>query len=281
MNTYLAVFTGLLCCLQYSAISASSEPLQKPEIKLDKNIVVLPTENDNSLLFTDGKENILVTSIHNLDYTDIEKISSGSQLKFIIFTHSHDDENKKLDLFADIKSTLVFQENSFNRLSDIKSSSVLTIGNRLAIKTKDEEIWLIHFPGAHTDGDLAVYFKNANLLYTGNLFYPDSFPLIDIEAGGSVRGYLDAVNELLKISDKKTVIIPGRGSVSDKKTLENFQKMFKNSKNRIELLTHADKSLKEILNENPLNDFIDTWENGGISATDFIENLYNGIKKKN
>lgn len=283
MKIFLAFILGLFC-LQYHTVSASSQPPKKPElpqIKIDESTILLGPRQNNSLLFTDGNDRILVTNMENLEYTGIFRDNSELPFKFIIFTHLHDGEGGNLDLIENRGSSLVFQENSFVRLSGSKAdfSSVLTFGNRVIIHTENEEIQLIHLPAAHTNGDVVVYLKSANILYTGNTFYPDSFPYIDIDAGGSVRGYLDAVNELLKISDSKTVIIADKGPVSDRKTLENFQKMFKNSKNRIELLTHADKSLREILNEKPLDDFIDKWENGSISSQDFIKNLYLGIKK--
>lgn len=280
--TLLALIFSTLLPVYVSA--QDTEKQQINSLTVGENCDVLQSGLKNSILIKAKSENILVTSTHNFENALITEIGSSTPLKFIVFTHAYSSKTEQPvpDVDENRDTTLVFQENSYIRFSESFKAdvTVVTVGNRLTVKTGNEEIEIFHLPGAHTDGDLAVYLKNANLLYTGNLFYPDSFPYIDLDEGGTVKGYLDALNEIIKISNKDTVIVPSRGDVSDRKKLEDFQKMFKNSKNRIELLTIADKSLQEITDEKPLNDFIERWENGNISSRDFIRNLYEGIKKK-
>ncbi|MGH7884301.1 MAG: hypothetical protein ACRENO_01250 [Thermodesulfobacteriota bacterium] len=268
--------------------SASSQEPDKPVISVQKEnerVFILSVGEENSILFSADDGNILLISGHTLFSDDlvttIKKISN-KPLKFIIYSHIHNKEFIDIKLFEELNTTVIVQENSLNRLPKIDENAFLliTFGNSFSIFTDNEEIYLQHYPSAHTDGDIVVYFKNSNLLYTGNIFYPKSFPFIDIGSGGTVKGYLDALNEITKITDKKTVILPGSGAVSNQKTLEEFQKMFKNSKNRIELLISANKPLREILNEKPLDDFNKKWENGAIRSQDFIINLYEGLSNQ-
>ena len=248
---------------------------------LNEKIFILNSENKNSLLFTGNKENILIAEGSSAISSGlIEKISelNNKPIKFIVYSHI---KNEELNNKYFVDDTVVFQQNALSRFSEKNGSqfSLITFNSEIKINIDEEEIDLLHFPSAHTDGDTVVYFKNSNLLFTGNTFYPDSFPLIDVEAGGSVRGYLDAVNRLVKISNRKTGIIPGSGPISNKKRLKEFQKMFKNSKNRIELMINADKDLSDILNEKPLDDFTLKWGSNTISSQDFTENLYQALTK--
>ena len=43
----------------------------------------------------------------------------------------------------------------------------------LTIYFNDEEVSIIHLPQGHTDGDAVVYFNEANVLHTGDLFFKD------------------------------------------------------------------------------------------------------------
>ena len=44
----------------------------------------------------------------------------------------------------------------------------------------DEEIRAVHFPHGHTDGDIAVFFVNAQIAHLGDLFFNGLFPLTSI-----------------------------------------------------------------------------------------------------
>jgi glyoxylase-like metal-dependent hydrolase (beta-lactamase superfamily II) len=62
-----------------------------------------------------------------------------------------------------------------------------------------EEIRLVHFPNAHTDSDLVVHFVGSNVFHLGDLFNAgeDSFPSVDVGAGGTLTGLVEAVEKLL------------------------------------------------------------------------------------
>ncbi len=74
-------------------------------------------------------------------------------------------------------------------------------------------------PVSHTDGDLVVWFKEANVLHMGDLFFADRFPFIDLRSGGSVAGYISNVKLLLSQIDDKTRLIPGHGDLMDRARL--------------------------------------------------------------
>src|SRR5713226_3863467 len=58
-------------------------------------------------------------------------------------------------------------------------SMTLTVGGRTA--------QLTHVNNAHTDGDTWVYFADANVLATGDIFTNGRYPNIDFANGGGVN----------------------------------------------------------------------------------------------
>ena len=50
----------------------------------------------------------------------------------------------------------------------------------------------IHVRAAHTDGDVFIHFRKANVIHTGDLVFAGMYPFIDINSGGSVAGVIAA-----------------------------------------------------------------------------------------
>lgn len=264
-----------------SDISAESKVSQ-----ISDHIYLLTTNQINSVLYADDEISVLITN-EPTDITDnlLESARELAEkpLKFIISSHFHNNADNKL-AFTDPGSIFILHENSrdlfINSISPnlIESYNTLSFKDEMYLKTGKEEIQVIHVPNAHTESDIIVYFKNANVLYTGNLFYSYSFPVIDLFSGGSISGYIDGTNFLIKIADDKTDVIPATGSASNEYVIKKFRKMVVNSRNRIELQIHAERQLDIILNDKPLEDFsVDRWGRGEVSSSDFVKNLYRGL----
>ena len=52
--------------------------------------------------------------------------------------------------------------------------------------SRSKVIELVHFPDAHTDGDVVVHFINADLYHTGDIFVTYGLPYIDEYNGGDI-----------------------------------------------------------------------------------------------
>jgi len=52
----------------------------------------------------------------------------------------------------------------------------LCFNDSINIHINDELIRCIHIPGGHSDGDIVVEFKGANVIHTGDLFLKNIFP---------------------------------------------------------------------------------------------------------
>src|SRR6267142_1890672 len=66
---------------------------------------------------------------------------------------------------------------------------------------------------AHTDGDIYVFFRDANVLAAGDAISPLKDPVLDWFGGGWRGGRADSQERLLKLTDAQTRIVPSYGPV--------------------------------------------------------------------
>ena len=90
------------------------------------------------------------------------------------------------------------------------------------LKIGGKTVQLHHLGRGHTGGDLVALFVEDRVLHTGDLFFNQRYPNIDLEAGGSVREW-DATLERVMALDFDRVI-PGHGPVTDREGLRAFQR---------------------------------------------------------
>jgi glyoxylase-like metal-dependent hydrolase (beta-lactamase superfamily II) len=84
----------------------------------------------------------------------------------------------------------------------------------------DKRIEYGHLLEAHTDGDIYVFFRDANVLAVGDAISPSKDPELDWFGGGWLGGRVDAQEKLLKLCDEQTRIVPSYGPVVGRAELQ-------------------------------------------------------------
>jgi glyoxylase-like metal-dependent hydrolase (beta-lactamase superfamily II) len=84
----------------------------------------------------------------------------------------------------------------------------------------DKQIEYGHLLEAHTDGDIYVFFRDANVLAVGDAISPLKDPVLDWFGGGWLGGRVDSQDKLLKLSDANTRIVPSYGPVVGRAELQ-------------------------------------------------------------
>src|SRR5690606_34130346 len=79
-----------------------------------------------------------------------------------------------------------------------------------------ETIELGYLALAHTDGDIYVHFREANVIAVGDVVSPARDPAFDWFASGWIGGRVDALDRILALSDDNTVIVPAFGPLVSK-----------------------------------------------------------------
>lgn len=74
-----------------------------------------------------------------------------------------------------------------------------------------ETVQYRHLPGAHTAGDLYVYFPKRNVLVAGGPVTSDRWPVMDYLNGGFMHGFVRSYELLSDLVKPDTVVVPANG----------------------------------------------------------------------
>jgi glyoxylase-like metal-dependent hydrolase (beta-lactamase superfamily II) len=191
---------------------------------------------------------------------------AGRPIDFVINTHAHGDHVGG-NVYVTEKGALVISHDQLrSRMAgDPKLNNgpgalpVITFSDRMTFHVNGEEAIAIHVPNAHTDGDAIIHFRNANVIAAGDLSFRGLFPFIDLDSGGTVDGFMEGMQLLIDMGDENTKYLTGHGPVATRAELEADLAMLRDAQARIKALVDAGKSEEEILAENPLADYGQTY----------------------
>ena len=133
-----------------------------------------------------------------------------------------------------------------------------------------------YLPQAHTDGDLYVFFRNANVLVVGDIVSVGSYPIIDYSTNGWLGGLLDATKTLIGLADSATRIVPGKGPVQQRSDVEAERDMLATMKLRLSQLLAKGMSVPDMLAAAPSHDLDAHWGD----PTLFISNAFPGLTQR-
>jgi cyclase len=154
----------------------------------------------------------------------------------------------------------------------------VTFAKSITLHFNGGEIYVFHIKNAHSDSDIVIHFKNANVLHTGDIIFSSGFPFIDIPHGGSINGMIKAVDHLLEMVDEETKIIPGHGPLTDRKGLEKYRHLLVTVRDCVRNQMKEGKTLEEILASNPTEGFEKMGI--GVPAEMFVTIIYNDLSQK-
>lgn len=200
--------------------------------------------------------------------------------RYVINTHYHGDHTGGNNTFG-VSGTIFAHNNVLKRLAsnDKYTPAALpsiTYEQGTSIHFNGDTLHLIHIGAGHTDGDSVVLWADKSVVHMGDLFFKDRWPYVDLNAGGSVKGYRDSVANIINQIDSNTKVIPGHGELATKNDLIRFKHILDASINWMESQLASAKSL-EILKENGLPKHLQGWGWSFISDERWIETLYQDL----
>ncbi len=136
-----------------------------------------------------------------------------------------------------------------------------------------EEIRAVHFPRAHTDGDIAVFFINAQIAHLGDLFFNGLFPFVDLEYGGDVETLTQHIATLIDQLPADAKIIPGHGPLATLDELKIYHRMLVETTASVRTRRAEGLSLDQISAEG-LNPQWASWEWSFVPTQRWIETIY-------
>lgn len=128
-----------------------------------------------------------------------KKLSGNRDVSLILNTHFHRDHFRGNAYFKKRGAIIMahpnvrrYMENPIALRALERTAPVFTpeyyptigLTEGSSIKMNNQSIALYHTPNAHTNSDLFVVFKEANVVHAGDLVFNRRFPFIDIDNGG-------------------------------------------------------------------------------------------------
>lgn len=235
---------------------------------------------------------------------EIRKLNRGPLL-FIVNTHFHTDHvggNAALARLAEPELRgaplkIIGHENVLNRLTRPAPNQPPPPPEGLPVDEyftpfKDlhmngEAVIIYHEPNAHTDGDSVILFRGSDVVATGDIFTPGSYPFLDIEHGGSVQGEIAALNHILDLTvpahtqEGGTYVIPGHGRVCDEADVVEFRDMIVIVRDRVQDMIRKNMSLDQIKAARPTRDYDTEYltPDSFVKADQFVEAVYRSLAK--
>ena len=91
------------------------------------------------------------------------------------------------------------------------------------------------------------------------------WPFIDLEAGGTVDGYIAALDQIYALTDENTKIIPGHGPLSTEADIKTLHDKILAAKALVKAEVDAGLTVEEIVSMKPLADISGDWGAGFIN----------------
>ncbi len=204
-------------------------------------------------------------------------------VEFVLNTHYHGDHTGGNEPLGKSGAHIVAHDNVRARLAKAEAQTpaaalpVITFSDTTTFHWNDQEIYIFHPKNAHTDGDAIVYFRNLNVVHMGDVMFSGRYPYIDLDAGGSLEGYIASLESVAAMVDEDVTVIPGHGPLSSKTDIERSIGMLKDVRGRIEALIAQGLDEDAAVATDPLDDLNEEWAWQFITGEKMVRTAYKSL----
>jgi cyclase len=281
LSIYLFLFAS-------SALFSQTNEVTIETTKLSDNVYILVGSGGN-IGVSAGEDGVFIiddqfAQLTPKIVTSIKAISD-KPFQFLVNTHYHGDHTGGNENMAKQGVKIIAHENVRKRLMDGESSKdalpIITFNDRVNVHMNGEDVNVYHVEHAHTDGDAILYFTQSNVLHTGDTYFRNRYPYIDLKSGGSIDGYIKAVKKGLTLINDNTKIIPGHGEISNKKEYQSFLTMLETLRTNVQSEIDKGKSENEVAVNNAITKQYDDLGYGDffINSERIKRAIYQSMKK--
>jgi glyoxylase-like metal-dependent hydrolase (beta-lactamase superfamily II) len=262
---------------------------------LSGKVLMISGAGGNIAVLTGPEGKLMVDAGVSTAAPDVLKALAGldtQPLKYLVNTHWHFDHTEGNEKMHDAGATIIAHAKTRERLATSTYVDLVkihfpplptgalptsTLTDEFTLFLNDEEVILQHVPPSHTDTDLFVLFKQANVLHVGDLFFNGFYPLIDYSTGGSINGTVDGIARALAAANANTKVIPGHGPLATKADFTGVHDMLATLRDRVAAAKKSGKSLVETITAKPSAEFDAQWGKGMIGPDAIVTLIYNTL----
>jgi cyclase len=213
----------------------------------------------------------------------------ATPVKYVVNTHWHGDHTGGNEHFGGTGATISAHHNvrfwmSFpptrgERVTPPSPKAalpVVTYERGVTLHLNGDTIDVVFVGGGQTDGDSIVRWREKNIVHMGDLYFKiPRWPFVDVASGGDIEDLLYSLDSAINLMDEDTKVIPGHGTMSDRRELIAYRNTVGEAVTRIRALRDSGSSLEEAQALRPLDSF-DGGE-GFINEDRFIEAVWKSL----
>lgn len=223
------------------------------------------------------------------------KAVSDKPVRFLVNTHWHGDHTGGNENMAAAGVIILAHDNVRTRMSTEQfiaafnsrtpaspraALPVVTFSESVTFHINGDDIQAIHVPPAHTDGDVLIHFRQANVLHMGDTFFNGRYPFFDLSSGGSFEGVIGAAEIAMQFVNDSTRIIPGHGPMGTRADLVLYHDVLAKVRDRVAALIKQGRTKEEVIAAKPSAEWDATWGTGFMKPDVFLGMVYDSMKKR-
>lgn len=295
MATGIALTTGTVHASPYSVINAAAAADPIVVRKLRGGIAMLSGSGGNITVITTPEGMLLVDVGIAVSKAKIQaalRSLGPGPVRYVINTHwhwDHSDGNAWLHragatILADrhararLSQTIrvVEWEHTFTPIARRDLPSAISAADKVMTFGRDR-LTIRHYRPGHTDGDIAVQFRRADVLATGDTFWNGMYPFIDYVGGGGIDGAIRAANANIALAGPDTQVVPGHGPLGNRAQLIAFRDMLVTVRRKVAVLKARGLSADQVVAQRPTAALDPIWGRALINGELFTRLVYRGV----
>jgi glyoxylase-like metal-dependent hydrolase (beta-lactamase superfamily II) len=262
-------------------------------------MLTTPGMGGSNMIASVGSDGVLLIDDAFPELTDatmgeIRKLTD-KPVRFVLNTHWHWDHTGGNGNMAKAGATIIAQESVMPWMTTWQISGmdgtpkapqppkglpVITFKDEITVRLNGQTIVFTNAGPAHSDGDAIVHFAEADVYVMGDIYLTRSYPFIDLNTGGNIKGYIAAVDKVLAKVKPDTIIIPGHGSISKGSDLKEYRDMIVTLCDRVQAAINEGKTLDEIIAMKPTADLDKKWSNPVMIPSATLKFIYVSLTKR-
>jgi len=205
----------------------------------------------------------------------LKGLAPNAKVQTLFNTHHHTDQTANNEMFSAAGAKIIAHKRAQEWMSSDHwvpseeryekarpkaarpTETFLTTGS---LKTGGEQIDYGYLTLAHTNGDIYVFFRNANVLAVGDVASPLRDPALDYLTGAWIGGRVDSMDSLLKLANEQTRIVPSYGPVMSKAEFKAERDVMEEVRDRLFKQVREGDGPKDMLEAGVLKGLPRTWK---------------------
>lgn len=291
----ISLLVGILVAGTWQQVVMAADTFTARQIADNIHVVTGPSGNTLVAVDTDGV--ILVEGVPaklaDSYLSFVKKLAGTDKIKLLVNTHWHDESAGLNGVLVKQGVTVVAHANTKQWLAATirkRGEEILhkpvpkdqlptrTFRDKLSVPFRGGNMELGYLFQVHTDGDIYARFLQQNVLFTGPIMHSDQWSPVDEATNGYVAAFTDAYDDLAKLIDDKTIVVPESGAVIGKAEFEAERTVYKNLLKEMIALLRKGRSADDVIAANPAVGIRPEWGNPAEFLDQGFRSFYGNLR---